>query len=89
MSPTLTGDTMSKLYAKINKSARRTIPTARGHSTVETTVQNWGYAIETRIEHAGGAGADICTCTLVILATGQRFEIFRKSLLDLRFELEE
>ena len=42
---------MSRFYASIPTSARKTVPTARGHSTTGITVNaaSWAGAIETRM----------------------------------------
>lgn len=40
---------MSHFYARIPESARRTIPTARGHHAITTEAAGWGGCVETRI----------------------------------------
>ena len=40
---------MSRLYGTIQESARKTIPTARGHRTIGVTAASWKGSIKTRI----------------------------------------
>ena len=40
---------MSHFYAKITESARKTIPTARGHASIETVTQSWNGQIRVRL----------------------------------------
>lgn len=50
---------MSKFYGTINESARKTVPTARGHHSIGTTAASWEGCIKVRLweDHATG---DIC-----------------------------
>jgi len=47
---------MSHFYATIPDSARRTVPTARGHKTtgVKTIAASWNGAIEVELTHVEG-----------------------------------
>ena len=40
---------MSHFYAKITESARSTVPTARGHHSIETVTQSWKGQIKVRM----------------------------------------
>ena len=66
---------MSKLYATIPTSARRTVPTARGHEIVETVVRNWGHSVSTSIRNCGGGDADRLVITITDLRTGKSKDI--------------
>lgn len=50
---------MSKFYAVIDESARRTQPTARGHQAVGTTAASWQGCIKVRLWEDPATG-DIC-----------------------------
>ena len=52
---------MSHFYAKIPISARKTVPTARGHKStgVETVGASWRGAIQTRIWHDTNTDSDM------------------------------
>ena len=65
-------DKMSKLYCEIPVSARRTIPTARAHSSGMVRVKNWGFAIEATIHDQGGGDKDVVHIVLVNLGTNER-----------------
>jgi len=63
---------MSKIYCEIPVSARRTIPTARAHSSGMVRVKNWGFAIEATISDHGGGDRDVVHVVLVNLQSGER-----------------
>ena len=63
---------MSKIYCEIPVSARRTIPTARAHSSGMVRVKNWGFAIEATIHDQGGGDRDVVHVVLVNLQSGER-----------------
>ena len=66
---------MSKLYAEIPVSARRTVPTARAHNTAMVRVKNWGFAIEATIMDRGGGDKDQVEIQLVNLTTTERITL--------------
>jgi hypothetical protein len=68
---------MSRLYATINESARKTMPTARAHHAVAASVKNWSFTAEARIDRSDSdiEGEDTLTITLKDLRTGQTVEI--------------
>jgi hypothetical protein len=65
-------DKMSKIYCEIPVSARRTVPTARAHSSGMVRVKNWGFAIEATISDHGGGDRDVVHVVLVNLQSGER-----------------
>jgi hypothetical protein len=50
---------MSKFYGTINESARRTVPTARGHHSIGTIAASWEGCIKVRLWQDEVTG-DIC-----------------------------
>lgn len=74
---------MSKLYAMIAKSARKTQPTARGHSFVEVNCKNWEYRINCSIQDKGGGGGDTCTISITNIKDGSTSTVWNGSLADL------
>ena len=63
---------MSKFYGTINESARRTVPTARGHHSIGTTAASWEGCIKVRLweDHTTG---DICLGLNKSPGTGTEF----------------
>lgn len=75
---------MSKLYATITESARRTMPTARAHSSVGVQIKNWEYAIESRMIDRGGGDSDIVVVTIRNIRTGDVITLCNGSILDIQ-----
>ncbi len=75
---------MSKLYATITESARRTMPTARAHSSVGAQIKNWGFAVESRMIDRGGGENDLVVVTSRNLDTGDVLTLCNGSILDIQ-----
>ena len=55
---------MSHFYAKITESARSTVPTARGHHSIETLTQSWNGQIRVRMWRCNQTKTDKYTVIL-------------------------
>ena len=73
---------MSRLYAMIHESDRKTMPTARGTRTIGARVSNFKFAVSVRLLDRGGLDNDIVEVTIQDIETGESFTLRRDALGD-------
>lgn len=77
---------MSRLYAMITESARKTIPTARAHHAAAAAVKSWAFTASVRLVRdpiRDNPDHDTLTLTLTDLETGETVEVLRGKVFDL------